>query len=555
MVVSIGLLMEPRTSKLETSLILTMKNLTTIASTALLYFSAGVAAQVVDDPSGEADAITAEVFASDIVAPDQQQERATVDEMPTLDQVVPVADDESEQIIGLPSPNQTEDFSSPGQSSVPLPADATDEERLLWHYTRYLELMKNGVYDEADSAAKQVVELAIKVKGPKSIDFAKALTNLAIAQHQTKQFDAAQQNFQSAIEIIEDKEDRLNEQLINPLKGLGAAQLEDGRPDLASSTFRRAVHVTHVNEGPHNLDQIAVLESLAEANLRLGAVDEARNVQDTIFALNQHAYASNSIDIIPPLMRRASWQHRAGLINDERTTLRQVVRIIELENGKNDLRLIDPLTKLGQSFFYLDVSGVNTYQGAAVTTGEIYLKRALRIATENPSSGWIRVAETSLVLADYYMIGGMEQRARKIYQETWRILTEDDDRLDYRREQLELLVPLRQRPIPQYVQSRTADSNSDPESQLLQGNITVTYDISVSGRATNLKIIEAAPADFTDMQRSVQRELRSRVYRPRFVDARPAISDKQILVHRFFYTQADLVAIRSESEPTEQDET
>ena len=130
-----------------------MKNFTTTASIALLFFATGVAAQEVDEPSGEADAITAEVFASDIVAPDQQQEGAPVHEMPTLDQVVPVADDESEEIVEQPAANQTEDFSSPAQASVSLAVDATDEERLLWHYTRYLELMKNGVYDEADSAA------------------------------------------------------------------------------------------------------------------------------------------------------------------------------------------------------------------------------------------------------------------------------------------------------------------------------------------------------------------------------------------------------------------
>jgi hypothetical protein len=256
-------------------------------------------------------------------------------------------------------------------------------------------------------------------------------------------------------------------------------------------------------------------------------------------------------------MRRASWQHRAGLINDERTTLRQVVRIIELEKGKHDLRLIEPLTKLGQSFFYLDVSGANSYPGAPVATGEVYLKRALRIATENPSSDWKQVAETGLVLGDYYMIGGSDQRARKIYQETWRMLTEDEDRFDYRREQLERLVPLRHRPIPQYVQSQSEalKSMGDPEVQFIQGNITVTYDISINGRATNLKIIEAVPADFTNMQRSVQRELRTRVYRPRFVESQPAISDKQILVHRFFYTQADLDAIRSTSASMEQNET
>ncbi len=524
-----------------------MKKLTTIASSTVLLFAAGVVAQESNEQSDSVDAITAEVFASDINAPDHQA--------PTLDQVVPVADEASEESVAEPSTNQPEDFSMPEQASVPIPNDATDEEQLLWHYTRYRELMENGVFDEADTVAKRVVELAIKVSGPKSIDFAKALTNLAIVQHRTRQYDAAQQNFQSAIEIIEDNEDRLNEQLINPLKGLGASQLEGGRPDLAGKTFRRAVHVTHVNEGPHNLDQIEILESLAETDLRLGAVEEARNVQDTIFALNQHAYATNSIDIIPPLLRRASWQHRASLINDERTTLRQIIRIVELEAGKNDLRLVEPLTRLGQSFFYMDTSGINSYQGAAVTSGEIYLKRALRIVRENPNSDWKQVAETSLTLGDYYMIGGSEQRAHKIYRATWSALSEDDIRLDYRREKLERVVPLRMRPIPQYVQSSSEVSSSDPEAQLMQGNITVTYDVSVRGRAMNLKIIEAVPADFSDMQRHVQREIRSRVYRPRFVDSQPAVADKQILVHRFFYQQADLDALRSVSESAEQDQT
>jgi len=561
MVISIRRPAEPRTSQVKTSLIITMKNLAPIATIALLLFAASVTAQEATEDSAADDAIAAEVFAIDIVAPDVPQEDAPIDEAPTLDQVVPVADEAgeigeiSEEIVAEPSTKQPEDYSPPAQSSVPLPTDATDEERLLWYYAQYRELMDNAVYDEADSVAKRVVELAIKAKGPKSTDFARALTNLAIVQHHTRQFDAAQQNFQSAIEIIEENEDRLNEQLINPLKGLGASQLEGGRPDLAGPTFRRAVHITHVNEGPHNLIQIDMLESLAEADLRLGDVEEARNVQDTIFALNQHAYASNSLDIIPPLMRRAAWQHRAGLINDQRTTLRQVIRIIEVESSKDDLRLVAPLTELGQSFFYVDMSGLGTYQGSSVTTGEIYLKRAVRITNENPSAEWKQIADASLALGDYYVIGGNDQRARKLYKSTWGLLSEDDTRLDYRRVQLEQLVPLRERPIPRYVESPNELENMDPEARFLQGIITVTYDISVRGRPTNLKIIEAAPADFSDMQRSVQREVRTRIYRPQFVESGPIITGNQILVHKFYYRQADLDAIRNTSESTEQDQT
>jgi tetratricopeptide (TPR) repeat protein len=133
-------------------------------------------------------------------------------------------------------------------------------------------------------------------------------------QHRNKQFDAAQQNFESAIDIIEDIEDRLNHRLINPLKGLGAAQLEGGRPDLAMQTFGRAIHVTHVNEGPHNLDQIEILESLAETNVRLGNIEDAREMHDKIYLLHRRRYEDDQLALIPSLMRRAEWQSRQRIV-------------------------------------------------------------------------------------------------------------------------------------------------------------------------------------------------------------------------------------------------
>ena len=45
------------------------------------------------------------------------------------------------------------------------------------------------------------------------------------------------------------------------------------------------------------------------------------------------------------------------------------------------------------------------------------------------------------------------------------------------------------------------------------------YDVSRRGIATNLKIVEAHPREFVEMQHQVQRELRRRIYRPQFDDA------------------------------------
>ena len=450
-------------------------------------------------------------------------------------QIVPVADE------GI-----DEGVENPDEMSVP---EAVESNALSSEFALFKQLMDERVYDEADTVAKRVVEIAIRTKGANSNELAKALTNLAIVQHQSKEYEAAQQNFETAIEIIEDNEDRLNAQLVNPLKGLGAAQLEGGRPDLALQTFNRAVHVTHVNEGPHNLDQIDLLESVAETNLRMGEINDARDIQDTIHALNVRKYKMNQMELIPSLMRRAKWQHRAGFIYDERTTYRRVIRTIEVNRDKSDIALIDPLIKLGTSYFFVDTSGTESYQDGRVSTGEIYFRRAARIAAEHPESNWQAVVQTALALGDYYTHIGNSQRGRQAYLDVWNLLSENDDpaRLEVRREQLESIVSLNKNKLPEYIDpdDANADEGLQVNDPLLRGSVTITYEISPRGRTTALKLIEADPPEFTNMQRTIQRELRKRIYRPRLKDATPVATPDQVLAHTFYYRQSDLEAIKA----------
>ena len=525
-----------------------MKKLTPIA---LLFLGANLAAQ---DQAREIDPVAADITTDSIVMPDTPppdldpiiEPEIAEDQIhgaPEQDQVVPVAADEQE----------TQEAAATTDALPPEWADETDEEELSRQFDRYMELMKDGVYDEADSVAKRVVELAIKVKGVSSNDFARALTNLAIVQHHTQEYDAAQQNFESAIEIIEDNGDQLDAQLVNPLRGLGASQLEGGRPDKASTSFRRAVHVTHVNEGPHNLEQIDILESLSETHLRLDSIDDAKHMQDIIYALNEREYAQNAIGIIPALMRRATWQLRAGFVYDQRVTLRRAVRIIESDGGKNDMRLVDPLTQLGQSYFYVDTSGEQSYVTHSIVTGETHFKRALRIASENPDANWEMIATTSLSLGDYYMFLGNVQQADRIYRAAWTDLSHNDAQQAYRREHLEHYAVLRSGPVPEYVSPPGDEPKTGQEIPFLQGSITIRYDISTRGRASNMKIVEAHPREFLDMQLLTQRELRRRIFRPEYDNAVAVSTDDQVLVHRFFYRQADLDALLAaavESEET-----
>jgi tetratricopeptide (TPR) repeat protein len=412
-------------------------------------------------------------------------------------------------------------------------------------------LVGDRAYDEADSVAKRAIEIAIRLKGPRSAEMAKALTNLAIVQHYTAQYDAAQQNFQSAIEIIEDNEDRLNSQLVNPLRGLAASQLEGGRPDLASSTLQRAVHVTHVNDGPHNPGQVELLDSLAEVNVRMGLREEANDLQDAIYALNVRHFANDSTELIPSLMKRAQWQHRIGYINQERATYRRVIRIYESKFGKSALQLIEPLMLLGKSFSYLDMSGEQVFRGDSISGGEIYLKRAVRIAAENPDTDWEMQSITTLALGDHYMRTGNTPRASQTYRNVWELLSEDEARLNMRREKLESAVVLKMEPLPQFIGNARPETMPDSVDPVLQGTVSMIYDISPRGRASGIKLLEADPPEFMEIQKTVQRALRRRIFRPRFFEAEAVTSTDQVFVHTFFYRMSDLDALRDESSASE----
>lgn len=522
--------------------------------------------------SATAVAQTAEGEAAEGVAPS-----AAAEEMPTtaLDEGMPVVDDEELTPLESSEPDVNDAAITILDQTVPVADEAPDllesedvgpavgvappmDERsrelqvaeLVAAFDAFRDLKDQGILDEAENVAKRVIEMSIRLFGPTSNDTARALSNLGQIQFLTGDYEAAEQNFEAAIEIIEDNEDRLNAQLVTPLKGLGASQLENGRPDLAARSYQRAVHITHVNEGPHNLDQVDALQALAEVNLRMGDLESAKNNQDMIYALNLRYYSNDAMSMVPSLMRRAQWQRRTGYHLDERATYRRIIRIIETTQGKDDIQLVPPLLELGESYFYIDVTDTQAqFQTTTAASGEMYFKRAVRIAEEHPNTDWRLQAQTKLAFGDYYNFRGDNGRARRNYRAAWEILSADDpDILDVRRRELERPVLLRTDSLPRYVGSAKSTDRATSDPDLRSGRIVASYAISSRGRVASLKIVEATPEEFEDVRRIVQRELRSRIYRPKFVEAEPMGSDGQLFTHEFFYMEPDLEQLKAQAE-------
>ena len=449
-----------------------------------------------------------------------------------LEQTVPVADE--------PAPPQD----TAANNDEPTGDD------VLREYERFTLLLEEQNYDEADISAKRIIEMVIRVYGPVSHETAKALNNLGYVQNNIGQYDAAIQNFTSAIEILETLGDRLNSSLVNPLRGLGAAQLGDGRPDLAARTFDRATHITHVNEGPHNIEQVEILEALAEANVRAGDLPAARDVLDRIHILNVRHFADDTLGLLPSLMNRADWQHRAGYYNDERATYRRAIRIIEEAAGRDDPRLVDPLVKLGQSYYYYEALPDNIAGSVnSPSSGETYLKRASRIAEDSEEMTWYDRMSTRLALADYYLARESTSRARRIYSEVWDELSAFEGRFEMRTEMLQSLTPIWQEPLPPYTKG-AAGRKDRQDGEIQTGSVTVKYIVDPRGR-TRIHEVHTRPAEFSDMERMVQRELQRRRYRPLVMDGKLTQSEMQTFTHEFRYRKTELEDIRAENSEVE----
>lgn len=525
-----------------------MSRLTTIlraTSFALLAVCASAYAQSTDEEQPDAEDRQFPVVEEEIVVEEATLPQEDDDAMAgPLDQVVPVAEEEEQEAIAADEAQLAQDEA--------VVDELVDEAAFVAEFTRFRRLMDEGATDEADASAKRIVEMAIRLYGPQSRETSKALNNLALVQYRNGQFEPAIQNFISAVEIIEDLGDRLSIDIVNPLKGLGAAQLGNGRPDLAAQSFTRAAHITEVNEGPHNLEQIEILESLAESQVRIGDMKAAKDVLERIYILNVRHFENDPMGLLPALIRRAHWQHRAGYYIDERTTYRRAIRIIEEVQGKDSPMLIEPLVMLGKSFYFTDMSveGGVTYTYTNVSTGENYMKRAVRIAENTPDYPWLDLANTKLALGDLYMYKDSIHRATSMYQEVWALLSADEDRLFAREEAFSDPVPVVVTPLPAYAAGMTGTSAA-PEN-VRTGTVRVDYEVSTRGRVSKIRS-EASPRVFTDMLNTVHREIRDRRFRPQVVNGEPVDSTPQTFVHAFYYRQSDLDKLLKENPPPPED--
>ena len=445
-----------------------------------------------------------------------------------------------------------------GQASCPPGTQCAREdphvevERLVGLFT---EAMQTKQLAEAEVLAKQIIEMSIEIDGRQSTGAAKALTMLAVVQHHQAQYLPAIQNYRAAIDTIETIEGVLSPELIRPLQGLGESEMALGELGAARDTFTRAVHVSHVNEGPNSVGQIDSLDAISETYRREGQYANALRSQDVALKIQERALGSESAELIPALQAYADWMNRLRLPNRERNTHSRILDLKEEHFGKTDIVLLPTLIELGMSVrssgYALAEGGLGPELGQSVDEGldddyvvrsvkpDYYLRRAMEIADEHPSSDWRLATRTALEIGDYYSRVRRLVKARLAYETAWDRLSGFPEGIRIRRNELESARPLTRPLLPDFFEDQSPVFRTVDTEGFEPASIEVLYDVSKLGKTVNVRIVESRPAGLAKIEEFLLDALKDQVHRPRMQDREIVDSTDLSYVYEFRIRASD----------------
>ena len=400
--------------------------------------------------------------------------------------------------------------------------------------TRFLRLRDEDRQEEATAAALQVAQLTQAVYGPNALNTAAPLINLALVQGENHDLAAAEQNYRSAISVIELHEGRLSLRLINPLIGLGHIYNRSGMNEQAIDSFQQAMRINHVNLGFYNFEQFTIQDGLTESYIALDDFEEATFYQEAQLEIHQRKLGQDNPEIVPAMYKLAEWYNRTGNLEESILTYRSADRLLRDAHGDNSASRSEPMLGLAQ---------VYQSQGnppAAIST----LRKALRLINKEENPDVLQRAKVQVALGDVYAREGMPDAAHAEYMSAWADLSIDDAYLDQRADYFSLPIRVEGGALNPYARNARGKS----ADHLRDGYVLISYAVSPKGRATNVKVIESDPTDIMD--KSVTTTYRRSYFRPRLEDGIPVITEGLLVRHDFKYLPSQETSTEPSAGPT-----
>lgn len=381
-----------------------------------------------------------------------------------------------------------------------VPADSWEGR---WHIA-----MSNDEYEAAEEAASQWILQVEKTEGPNAAALIEPLKLRGYAREIQEMFDAARVDYQRAVDIAETNLGAFAPELVEPLTAIGRTLMATDRHEEAEGPLLRAQGITHRNLGIFSPKQSIILEHLTHAYQQQGKLISADQQQYLALSASEKAYGPDAPEHVPALHNWARWNATLGRFAKVGTSLRRALEILEQTYGPNDLRLLETLELMVDTYRYHP-------SRAHAREGESALQRMVDIYEAQPQVDKSDLVAAQTRMGDWYMLARSRNRAIEQYSQT----------LDSARAtgiDPELIDRFYGDPKILYLdRSEQEFFGRSPNGTLSEpGYIVVEFDVNKSGKTARIKVVEDTIGNPAIASAAMDR-VRSAVYRPKFVDGQP----------------------------------
>ena len=401
----------------------------------------------------------------------------------------------------------------------------------------FLSFYDQERFQQSILPAKKIVALTKEIYGEKNFRVITPLNNLASAYYMVDDFENAQIAFLQCIELIESNQNIISPELISPLYGFALTLNRYGQYQEAIKILERALRINHVNQGFHNLDQLKIHDTLTESLIGAKNFQQANHHQTFQVYVNKKHFGVNNSMVDESLMKLSNWYKRTGQIFLEREVHEELLE-------RQTSRTTDQIKPLIET--YKNISFSHRREGVDIYKSINPLKQALEKIDAMENTDLILKFEVLLDIGDTYTSYGRAQSGMNAYQECWGLIDEDPSMSKLIQERFSTPVKVRNillpntYPIPEVGEENEADQT---------GYISLRYAIGVSGKTTNIEVIESDPDGL--IERIAVSAIKKTVYRPVYIEAEPQESSAINFRHEFLYSIGSKPKDSNTSEPEE----
>ena len=349
---------------------------------------------------------------------------------------------------------------------------------------------------------------------------------------------------ESVIEDIEQRRNRYDPALVQPLVVLGDALAGVGDTPGAMGSYDRALHIARVNHGLHDPSQVAIVYRQARLHARTGQFAKANSRHEYAYGILLRSYGGNSPSLLPGLFVLADWYMSNYNIFSARDLYEHGVLVADTNLADDHPARIRALRSLAGTYrkerfppFYTRRSGDNPtlgsyagfqYRGTrsvnSFAKGERALIEVVNIVQARNTEGE-ELARAMLELGDWFLIFEKQARAMSLYRRVWELLQDDPA----------MLASFFEAPTPLYLPLPKSPSKPDgtKAGEGSNGVVELSIDIDERGLVGRIDTLRSEPAQLMDFK--VRRAVKRARYRPVFDGHAPQATGDVRVIHTFVY--------------------